>query len=89
MMQVWSNDRFVAAVHRVRPMRARPRYSVPFFLNPSHEARCAPLPTPDADQPHYREIEWGAFRQARSDGDYADYGKEIQIADFRINRINT
>ncbi len=84
MMQVWSNDRFTAAMHRVRPMRDHPRYSIPFFFNPSYEARCAPLPTPDGDQPHYREIEWGAFRQARTDGDYADYGKEIQIADFRI-----
>jgi hypothetical protein len=29
-------------------------------------------------------VNWGHFRQARADGDFADYGHEIQIADFRI-----
>ena len=82
MMQIWSNDRYRAALHRVRPVADQPRYSVPFFFNPAYETDCAPLATDAA--PKYRTVNWGAFRQARTDGDYADYGKEIQIEDFLV-----
>ncbi|MDX1579688.1 MAG: 2-oxoglutarate and iron-dependent oxygenase domain-containing protein [Gemmatimonadota bacterium] len=82
MTQVWSNDRYRAALHRVRPMRGRARYSIPFFYNPSYETDCAPLV--DRSAPRYRPINWGEFRRARTAGDYADHGKEIQIEDFRI-----
>lgn len=85
MMQVWSNDRFTAALHRVRPVTTRPRYSIPFFFNPSYDTNYAPLPTSAGDMPRYRTINWGAFRRARADGDYADLGHEIQIADFRLH----
>jgi len=85
MMQVWSNDRHTAALHRVRPTRDRPRYSLPYFFNPSYETVYQPLEGSVAhgDRPHYRQIRWGDFRQARADGDFADYGAEIQIAHFR------
>lgn len=84
MMQVWSNDRYEANLHRVRPTKNRARYSIPCFFNPSYDTDYAPLVTGPDDPPHYRAINWGEFRQARTDGDYADFGKEIQIADFRI-----
>ena len=86
MMQVWSNDRYGAALHRVSARTDRARYSLPYFFNPSYETDYAPLEGSIAagDQPHYRSINWGAFRQARADGDYADYGSEVQIADFGI-----
>ena len=84
MMQIWSNDRYHAAVHRVRPVRGRPRYSIPFFYNPAYTTDVAPLPVAGAGSPRYRTLNWGQFRQTRADGDYADYGREIQIADFRI-----
>ncbi len=86
MMQIWSNDRYQAALHRVRPITDQPRYSIPFFFNPSYETDCAPLLSILGDEPKYRTVNWGAFRQARTDGDYADFGKEIQIAGFRIIR---
>ena len=82
MMQIWSNDRYRAALHRVRPISGRPRYSIPFFFNPSYETDCSPLPAVIGDGPKYRTVNWGAFRQARTDGDYADYGKETQIQDY-------
>lgn len=85
MTQVWSNDRYRAALHRVRPMRGRARYSIPFFYNPSYETDVRPLPAPDAGPPRYRPINWGEFRRARTAGDYADYGEEIQIEHFRIS----
>jgi len=84
MTQVWSNDRYHAALHRVRPMTRAARYSIPFFYNPSYQTACAPLPIADGEAPRYRPINWGEFRRARTAGDYADYGKEIQIEDFRI-----
>ena len=34
MLQVYSNDRYVAPLHRVLANRERCRYSAPFFFNP-------------------------------------------------------
>ena len=85
MMQVWSNDLYPAALHRVRPITDRARLSVPFFFNPSYDTDCAPLAFLVGEEgPHYRPVNWGVFRKARTDGDYADYGKEIQLEDFRL-----
>lgn len=85
MMQVWSNDIYQAAIHRVLAMESRDRYSIPFFFNPSAETKVSPLPTVvNKDHPtRYRTIEWAAFRGQRTDGDYADYGTEVQISQFR------
>lgn len=85
MMQVWSNDRYKAALHRVLPRKEQERYSIPFFFNPSYDTDYAPLESLTLGAPRYRTINWGSFRQRRTDGDYADYGKEIQIADYRID----
>ena len=84
MMQIWSNDRYRAALHRVRPITDRPRYSMPFFFNPAYDTKVAPLVATPAKPAKYRPVNWGDFRQARADGDFADYGHEIQIADFRL-----
>ncbi|MEE9589188.1 MAG: 2-oxoglutarate and iron-dependent oxygenase domain-containing protein [Hyphomicrobiaceae bacterium] len=84
MMQVWSNDEYRSPLHRVRPITDRPRLSLPFFFNPSYETDCAPLePLVADDGAHYRPVNWGTFRQLRTDGDYADYGKEVQLDDYR------
>ena len=81
VVQVWSNDRYRAALHRVLADRTATRYSAPFFLNPTSETIYAPL---GAAAPRYRPIRWGEFRAARAAGDYADHGEEIQIAHFSI-----
>jgi isopenicillin N synthase-like dioxygenase len=86
MVQVWSNDRYVAAPHRVLTNAARERFSVPFFLNPSYDTVVAPLPcalTPQRPA-RYRPIAWREFRTLRAAGDYADLGEEIQIAHYRL-----
>jgi isopenicillin N synthase-like dioxygenase len=85
MMQVWSNDSYRAAIHRVRAMEERERYSIPFFLNPAADCRVSPLPsTINADNPcRYQPIVWGDYRGRRSDGDFADYGTEVQISQYR------
>jgi len=85
MMQVWSNDIYHAPMHRVLAMDSTDRYSLPFFFNPSAEARISPLPSVANEQnpSRYEPIEWRQFRGQRTDGDYADYGAEVQISQFR------
>ncbi|MDX1412194.1 MAG: 2OG-Fe(II) oxygenase family protein, partial [Nitrospirales bacterium] len=89
IVQVWSNDRYRAPLHRVLPSAARDRYSLPFFLNPSYEAEYSPLPelTNESSPPRYRTINWGEFRWNRQQGDFADYGSENQISDYRIPAV--
>jgi len=86
MMQVWSNDIYRAAMHRVLAMDQRDRYSIPFFFNPAAGTEVDPLPSVvSKDRPaRYRTISWADFRGKRTDGDYADYGPEVQIAQYRI-----
>jgi isopenicillin N synthase-like dioxygenase len=85
VVQVWSNDRYHAPLHRVLASSKNVRYSAPFFLNPSYSTHYAPLAEACADKgPHYRSIRWGEFRESRAAGDYADYGSEIQISDYRV-----
>ncbi|MCZ6486606.1 MAG: hypothetical protein O6703_00315 [Gammaproteobacteria bacterium] len=85
MMQVWSNDTYHAAIHRVLAMDAITRYSLPFFFNPSASSRVRPLPTVVSEQQpsHYHTIEWSSYRGLRTDGDFADYGAEVQISQYR------
>jgi len=85
MIQVWSNDRYRAALHRVVTNPTRDRYSVPFFLSPSYETTYAPLPTTvTPERPaRYRPIQWREFRTLRAAGDYADIGEEVQITHYR------
>jgi len=86
MMQVWSNDRYRAPVHRVLAMDHAERRSMAFFYNPRYGARVAPLSNlVSAGVPaHYQPIAWGEFRRKRADGDFANYGAEVQISDYRI-----
>lgn len=85
MMQVWSNDIYQAAMHRVLAMEVTDRFSIPFFFNPEPECVVRPLPTvaKTAGSALYNDIHWGYFRGQRSKGDYADCGTEIQIAHYR------
>jgi isopenicillin N synthase-like dioxygenase len=86
VVQVWSNDRYPAPVHRAVTSAEKARYSAPFFYNPSYDTDYAPLPsTVDAAHPpRYRTINWGEFRALRTAGDYADYGEEVQIAHYAL-----
>jgi len=86
MMQVWSNDTYRAATHRVLAMENSDRYSIPFFFNPAADAKVTPLPTvvSEARPSAYRTIDWADFRGKRTDGDYADYGAEVQISQYRL-----
>ncbi len=79
MTQVWSNDAYPAPVHRVLAMDQSERISIPYFYNPSYDADIAPL----RGEPRYKSINWGEFRRRRADGDFSDYGTEVQISQYR------
>ena len=85
MAQVWSNDRYPAPLHRVLAMEDHERLSLAYFFNPAYPAVIRPLATAVApgDAAHYRDLPWAEFRRRRADGDYADYGAEVQISDYR------
>ncbi len=85
IVQVWSNDRYTAPLHRVLANAEAERFSAPFFYNPDYRVDYAPLPgVVSRDAPaRYRAINWGEFRAGRAAGDYANLGEEIQIDHFR------
>jgi isopenicillin N synthase-like dioxygenase len=84
IVQVWSNDRYRAALHRAFVHADAERFSVAFFLNPPYSAEYAPLPsTVDVTHPpRYRPINWGEFRSRRTAGDYADGDEYAQISQY-------
>jgi isopenicillin N synthase-like dioxygenase len=84
-MQVWTNDRYRAAVHQVTTMGSSDRLSIPYFSNPRRD--CIVEAIPDiADGPvRYRPFSWREFIAARGADNYADVGApDAQISDFRI-----
>ena len=84
IVQVWSNDRYRASLHRVMANATAQRFSAPYFFNPAYNTDYAPLPTM-IDAQHvavYQTINWGEFRSRRAAGDYADYGEEVQIGHY-------
>jgi isopenicillin N synthase-like dioxygenase len=87
MLQVWSNDRYVAPLHRVIANSGADRYSAPFFFNPAYSTNYAPLPSVvDARNPaRYRAINWREFRAGRAAGDYADAGEYMEISRYAIH----
>ncbi len=83
-MQVWSNDRYRAAVHRVLPMTTTTRMSIPYFLNPPRDCVVEPIPELDGDA-RYRSFVFRDYIDARSADNYADAGApDSQISDFQI-----
>lgn len=85
-MQVWTNDRYKAAVHRVVPMTSQSRYSIPFFSNPTRDCVIEPIAELTSSGPRYRSFTWKEFMQGRVDDNFADYGvDDIQIGNFAIS----
>jgi isopenicillin N synthase-like dioxygenase len=84
IVQVWSNDRYAAALHRGLVAAEAERFSAPFFFNPAYSTTYAPLPSTvdSAHPPRYRPIRWGEFRARRAAGDYADAGEYHSISHY-------
>lgn len=86
MLEIWSNGLYRAPLHRVLAMQRRERFSAPYFHNPAYGATIAPLPGALAlsGEPRFRPVSWAEFRRRRAEGDFGDYGSEVQIADWAI-----
>jgi isopenicillin N synthase-like dioxygenase len=84
-VQVWTNDRYRAAVHRVVPMTEGARYSIPYFFNPHIDSVIEPIRELCDGAPRYRPFTWREFIVARINDNYADLGADdTQIGHFRI-----
>lgn len=85
ILQVWTNDRCTAGMHRVLPVRSvRGRYSTPFFYQPRYDAQIKPWVDQD-EEPHYKSFSWRDFIRGRVSDNFADYGDEdIQVEQFRV-----
>lgn len=84
-MQVWTNDRYRAAVHRVVPMTGVDRYSIPYFGNPPRDCVIEPIAALASDTPRYRPFTWREFMKGRAEDNYADLGvDDIQIGRFAL-----
>jgi len=85
-MQVWSNDRYESAEHRVSVNRNRARFSMPYFFNPATDAVVEPLEelVGDEDPPRYSAYSWGDFFRTKLSGNYKKLDVEnLQIEHFR------
>ena len=84
-MQVWTNDRYRAAVHRVQPMNTSDRMSIPYFFTPPIERIIEPIAELVDDTPRYRSFVFRDFLNARGADNYADEGADdVQVTDYRV-----
>jgi len=83
-VQVQTNDRWRAAVHRVIPMTTERRFSIPYFGNPTRHETIGPLPEL-GETPRYRSFDWSEFMAARTADNFADLGTDdAQITDYLL-----
>jgi len=87
-MQVWSNDKYQSIEHRVVVNDKKERFSVPFFLLPSHYVMVGPVPelVNAENPPRFKEFNWGKFFKRRRDSNFKNLGTEnLQIQHFSIS----
>ena len=84
-MQVWTNDQYRAAVHRVLPMTVSTRMSIPYFLNPERDAFVEPISELCDGVPRYRGFAFRDYITARGADNFVDAGvPDAQIGDYRV-----
>ena len=85
-MQVWSNDQYVAAIHRVLKRTNNSRYSTPYFYNPEGNAVLKPIEGLSSESDLYESFTWKEYIQGRVNDNYEDLGEDdIQIERFRVS----
>uniref|UniRef100_A0ACD5W7W1 Uncharacterized protein n=1 Tax=Avena sativa TaxID=4498 RepID=A0ACD5W7W1_AVESA len=86
IVQVWSNDRYESAEHRVSVNSHKERFSMPYFFNPGSGAMIEPLDelVSDDNPPRYDAYNWGQFFSTRKNSNFKKLAVEnVQIAHFR------
>jgi isopenicillin N synthase-like dioxygenase len=85
MLQVWSNDKYGAPMHRVLANATKSRYSSPFFYNPAFDANIHPVLVDANDKPKYKELNWREYIFGKVKGNFTDLGEEdLHISQYRI-----
>ncbi|KAK4848683.1 hypothetical protein QYF36_016053 [Acer negundo] len=86
--QVWSNERYASAEHRVVVNSEKERFSIPFFFFfPVHYVMLKPLEelVNEQNPARYREFNWGKFFVYRNRSDFKKREVEnVQIYHFKI-----
>ena len=85
ILQVWTNDRCTAGMHRVVPItNPQGRYSIPFFYQPKVDAVVEPWLGVE-ESPRYRAFSWQEYIRGRVTDNYADIGEQdIQIDRYKV-----
>ncbi|KAJ4804425.1 2-oxoglutarate (2OG) and Fe(II)-dependent oxygenase superfamily protein [Rhynchospora pubera] len=85
IIQVWSNDKYLSAEHRVSVNTERDRFSIPFFFNPASSIDVRPLPelVDDRNPGKYKEYNWGEFFKRRMDSDF----KKLEVENIQIDHF--
>lgn len=86
IIQVWSNDRYESAEHRVSVNSHKERFSMPYFFNPGSDAMIEPLEelVSDDSPPRYEAYNWGEFFSTRKNSNFKKLAVEnVQIAHFK------
>uniref|UniRef100_A0A453HEN7 Fe2OG dioxygenase domain-containing protein n=1 Tax=Aegilops tauschii subsp. strangulata TaxID=200361 RepID=A0A453HEN7_AEGTS len=89
IIQVWSNDRYESAEHRVSVNSEKERFSMPYFFNPGSDAMVEPLEEMVSDErpARYDAYNWGNFFSTRKNSNFRKLDVEnVQIAHFRKDR---
>ncbi|MCL7047027.1 hypothetical protein MKW94_011204 [Papaver nudicaule] len=86
IIQVWSNEKYESAEHRVTVNSKRERFSIPFFFNPSHHVMVKLLEelVNHQNPAKYKEYNWGKFFKTRKMSNFKKLDVEnIQIHHFK------
>ncbi|KAJ1690160.1 hypothetical protein LUZ63_014315 [Rhynchospora breviuscula] len=83
--QVWSNDKYTSAEHRVSVNSEKDRISIPFFLQPASCTNVRPLEelTDEKNPAKYNEYSYGEFIRARKDGNL----KKLEVQNIQIDHF--
>ncbi|XP_006650308.2 probable 2-oxoglutarate-dependent dioxygenase At5g05600 [Oryza brachyantha] len=86
IIQVWSNDRYESAEHRVAVNVEKERFSIPFFFNPASYTMVEPLEelVGEESPARYNPYSWGDFFRTRKNSNFKKLDVDnVQIAHFR------
>ncbi|KAM1030830.1 hypothetical protein TB2_034131 [Malus domestica] len=87
-IQVWTNEKYQSVEHRVVVNSVKERFSIPYFLNPSHYTLIKPLEelTNEQNPAKYKPYSWGKFMTNRKLSNFKKLNVEnIQIHHFRVS----
>ncbi|KAL1534697.1 jasmonate-induced oxygenase 2-like isoform X1 [Salvia divinorum] len=86
IIQVWSNDKYESVEHRVKVNAERERFSIPYFMNPTHDTMVEPLDEllSSRNPAKYRAYSWGEFFARRKLSNFKKLDVEnVQIYHFK------